>query len=186
MCKWSNAFFKRSWRWPSAVIDISTCLGYACFMHCKEAGAIVLLPFGITKVLHFHEWRLTITVLALMENAAIVRYAKYSFQQRSTRHGSQKPSQKYSFQLFNRTSLYWALWFEHNKCTNPDFNKSQRQYHFENTSRATFSFLCCWGKPTESTKVTGSMLSDSWSLNFHALSSAQKPNKYKTQSTSYK
>lgn len=114
MHKWSNAYFKRSQRWPSAVTDISTCLLYACFMHYKESGVIVLLPLGITKILLFHEWWLTTTVLALTENAAIVRYAKYGFQQRPTWHGSQKPGQKDSFQLFNRTSFYWALWFEHN------------------------------------------------------------------------
>lgn len=95
-CKWSNAYFKRSRRWPSAVTDISICLGHARAMHCNESGVIVLLPLGLTKILHFHEWWLTTIVLALTENAAIVRYAKYVFQQRPTRHGSQKPSQTLS------------------------------------------------------------------------------------------
>lgn len=112
-----------------------------------ELGVIVLLPLGIRKILRSHEWWVTATVLALTKNAAIVGYAKYSFQQRPSRHGSQKPGQKVSFQLFNRATLYWALWFEHNKCTSPDCDKSQRQYYFEGTSRATFSLLWCGGKP---------------------------------------
>lgn len=111
----------------------------SCF---AESGVIVLLPLGITKILRPHEWWLTTTVLALTENAAIVGYAKYGFQQRASRHGSQKPGQKASFQLFYRTTLYWALWFEHNKYTSPDCDKSQRQYYFEDT----FSFLWCGGK----------------------------------------
>lgn len=45
-----------------------------------------------------------------------------------------------TLRFFNRTSLFWALWFQHN-CTNPDFNKSQRQYQFEDTSTAPFSFF---------------------------------------------
>jgi len=76
----------------------------------------------------------------LTENAAIVRYAKYSFQQSPTQHGSQKPGQKYSFQLLNRTSLYWALWFEHNNCTNPDFNKLERQYRLKILQEIHFPF----------------------------------------------
>lgn len=74
--------------------------------------------------------------------------------------------------LFLLSTVVWAQ-----QLTNPDFNKSQRQYHCEGTSRATFSFLCYWGKPTDSTEVTGSTLSDSQSLNVHTLSSAQTPNK---------
>lgn len=136
-------------------------------MHWKESCIIAFLPLGITKILLFHEWWLTTTVLALTENAAIVRYAKYGFQQRPTQHGSQKPGQKDSFQLFNRTSPYWVLWFEHTNCTNAVFTKSQRQRHFEDTSRATFSFLCHWGKPPDSTEVTRSTPSDSRSLNVH-------------------
>lgn len=57
-CKWSNAYFKRSWGWPSAVTDISICLGYACVMHCKESGVIVFLPLGVTKIFSF-PWMMT-------------------------------------------------------------------------------------------------------------------------------
>lgn len=112
-----------------------------------ESGVVVLLSLGIRKILCSHEWWVTATVLALTEKAAAVRYAKYGFQQRPSRYGSQKPVQKVSSQLFDRTTLYWALWFQHNKCTSPGCGKSQRQYYFEDTSRATFPLLWCGGKP---------------------------------------
>lgn len=140
-----------------------------CMFHALQAGVIVLLPLGITKILCSHEWWLTTRVLALTENVAIVRYAKYGFQQSPSRHGSQKPGQKVSSQLFNRATLYWALWFEHNKCTSPDCDKSQGQYCFEDTSKDTFSLLWCLGKPKVLLRTHWAYMFVHWVLHKHQL-----------------
>lgn len=104
MYKWWSAYFKMEWRWPSAVTDISMCLGYACFMHCR-VWCHCPSPTWHYKDITF-PWMMTdYNSSGTDRKCCYCKNAKYGFQQRSSRHGSQKPGQKVSPVIQQNQSL---------------------------------------------------------------------------------
>lgn len=143
--KWSRACFKLEGD-GHLQAQIFPCVQDVHVSGIADSGVIVLLALGITKILCSHEWWLTTAVLALTENAAIVRYANYGFQQRPSWHGSQKPGLK-SLPTYSTEPLF----IEHCALSTTNVQTQTVIGHKDNTVLkrlgATFSLLWCWGKP---------------------------------------